>query len=554
MRAIAGMRIVTGHGSSWRRKWDGVLVLLLAAIIFVPSVAMAGGKSDGPLTLRLVAEQGQTGVLRYVADRYYVSGPAWDAKVESVATGFELRFVGSIPSPGQVHVALDLTLTLPDTPRPGGANGAHTLSVVTSFDVANGVPMFIPETPDGPAIVATPRIVVDAAGVPAVLLEVAIPVGSQLVSLAAQRLLRDIRVMGTHGSDNSIRKATGHSFLTGVSAGEAVLSSAESGIGLKAGISTDGASIIGLNLEVDCDFVDEPVATKTVRIDGLLQELQLPVARSLTVETVADFAPGQTMVLAGVVTGEPDGTEIIVLATPRLIDGAPVPQAVVEARVALLGGGSMIPFEGTTERTETQKRYSIAATEPKSGVLLQNAEQGFVVGYPSGVPARLSLESNTSLQFRPTTLAPGELQLDVNVTSVGFAPASPQFPLVTLKGEKLVDSPQTRILKRDSHLKGEKLVDLPQTRILKLDSHVVVHDGETVAIAGALSDLDLAESRQKLEWLFLGTAKLRADGSVLFDGRLAEVAEETTLSNEEKHDTVHTVKEQLQCLESAPSP
>ena len=534
MRAIAGMRIVTGHGSSWRGKWGRVLVLLLAAVVFMPSVAMARGKSDGPLTLRLIAEQGQTGVLRYVADRYYVSGPAEDAEVESVATGFELSFVATIPSPGLVHVALDLTLTLPDTPPPGGTNEVHVLSVVTSFEVADGVSMFVPETPDGPAIVATPKIVVGGAGAPAVLLQVAIPVGGQLVSLAAQNLVSDISVVGTHGSYNSIRQATGHSFLTGVSAGEAVLSSAESGTGLKAGISTDGATIIGLNIEVDCDFVDQPVATKTVRIDGLLQELQLPVARSLTIETVADLAPGQTMVLAGVETSEPDGTQILVFATPTLIAGAPVPQAVVEARVVLLGGGGVDPFEGRTERTETQKRYSTAATEPKSGVLLQSAEQGFVVGYPHDVPVRLSLESNTSLQFRPTTLAPGELQLDVNVTSVGFAPASPQFPLVTLK--------------------GEKLVDLPQTRILKLDSHVAVHDGQTLAMAGGISELDLAKSSQKLEWLFLGRANLRADGSVLFDSQLADVAGQTSLSKKDRHDTVHTVNEQLQCLESAPSP
>jgi hypothetical protein len=534
MRAIAGRRIVTSHGSSWRRKWGRVFMLLLAAMVLIPSLAMAGGKSDGPLTLRLIAEQGQTGILRYVADQYYVSGPAEDAKVESVTTGFELSFVGSIPSPDQVHVALDLTLTLPDARPRGGTNGVQVLRVVNSFDAADGVPVLIPKTPDGPAIVATPHIVVGEAGAPAVLLQVAIPVGSQLLSLAPQKLMRNIKVVGTHGSDNSIRQATGHSFLTGVSAGEAVLSSVESGIELKAGISTDGATIVGLNIEVDCDFIDEPVATKTVRIDGLLQELQLPVARSLTVETVADFAPGQTMVLAGVETSEANGTQIIVLATPNPIGGAPLPQVLVEARVALAAGGGVNPFEGATDRTETQKRYTTAATEPKSGALLQSAEQGFVVGYPNDVPAQLSLESNTFLQFTPKTLAGGKLQLDVNVTSVGFAPASPQFPLVTLK--------------------GEKLVDLPQTKILKLDSHVVVQDRETLILAGALSELGLAKSSQKLEWLFFGTAQLRADGSVLFDERLAEVAERTTLSKRVQNDTVHIVKEQLQCLELEPSP
>ncbi|MGR8953230.1 MAG: hypothetical protein ACU83V_12580 [Gammaproteobacteria bacterium] len=533
MRAIAGRRIVTGHGSSWRRNWDPVLLLLLAAMLCMPSAAMAGGRSDGPLTLQLIAEQEQTGILRYAADRHYVSGPASDARIESAVTGFELSFVGSIPSPGQVHVALHLTLTVPDSPPPGGTNGVRELSVVTSFDAADGDTLFIPETPDGPAIAATPRIVAGGTRAPAVLLQVEIPVGGQLLSLGAQKLLRNIRLVGTHGSDNSFRQATGHSFLTGVSAGEAVLSSAESGTGLKAGISTDGATTIGLNIEVDCDFVDEPVATRTVRIDGLMQKLQLPVARSLTVETAADFAPGQTMALAGVKTGDPDGAEIIVLATPRLIDGAPLPQALVEAQVALVSGDAN-PVEGTTERTQKQKSYTTAAAEPKSGALLQSAEQAFVVGYPDDAPARLLLKSSTSLQFRPTTLAPGELQLDVNLTSVGFAPASPQFPLVTLK--------------------GEKLVDLPQTQVLKLDSHVAVHDGETIAIAGALSNLDFAGSSQKLESLFFGTAKLGADGSVRFDGRLVETAKQTTMSKKDQHDTVHTVKEQLQCLESAPSP
>ncbi|MHB8876386.1 MAG: hypothetical protein ACYC8T_22055 [Myxococcaceae bacterium] len=502
-------------------------------MVFLPAVAMARGQADDPLVLRLVAEQGQTGVLRYVADRYYVSGPAEGAKVDSVATGFELRFVGSVPSPGQVHVGLQLTLTVPDTPPPGDTNEVHELSVVTSFDVADGVPMFIPATADGPAIVASPRILTGGTGAPAVLLQVEIPVGGQLVSLPAQRSVQNVRLVGTHGSDNSIRRATGHSFLTGIDAGEAVLSSAESGIGLEAGISTDGGTRIGLRVEVDSDFVDEPVSTKTVRIGGLLQEVQLPVARSLSVETVADFVSGQTMVLASV-SSEPEGTEIIVFGTPQLIADGPVPQALVEARVVLLGGGGVKPFEGTTEQTRTQRRYSIAATEPRSGQVLQSAEQGFVVGYAGDAPVRLALDSSTSLRFTPTTLAPGELRMDVSATSVGFAPASPQFPLVTLQ--------------------GEKLVDLPQTQILEINSHVAAHDGQTLAIAGGSSELGLAKSSQKLEWLFLGTAHLRADGSVLFNGRLVEVAERTTLEKKARRDTEHTVNEQLQCLEPPPSP
>ncbi|HEY5625572.1 MAG TPA: hypothetical protein VIT93_03680, partial [Dehalococcoidia bacterium] len=357
------------------------------------------------------------------------------------------------------------------------------------------------------------------------------------------------RLIGTEGSENSIREAAGHSFVTGVSEGTAVLTTLESGTGLATAISTEEDTGIGLDITVGCDLVDEPVATASAFIDGLSQDLQLPVARSLTVETVATFAPGQTLALAGILAGDTDPTEIFILVTPNLIEGAPVRQALVEAKVALVGSGGndIEPVEGATELTNTLKELTAEASEPDTARLVQRAKQTFVVGEQEGETVALSVDSETTLEFSPQTLAPGELLLGLGLSAVSFAPEPPRFPLNTAS--------------------GTQWVELPETRILRLNTKLALGDGATVEVGGGLHERLVPESSEEIETQFFGTATV-VDGVVRFEGRLVQVVRKQGSEPEISPENVeyqcsgsfrhrskagpdgveHSVEEVLQCL------
>jgi hypothetical protein len=523
---------------------------------FLLLAAQSVSAADAPLPMRLtlVAEADRTGVLRYVTRRYEIvdpKGKAGRVEAKPVATGFELSFVGTIPSAGRVEVTLNLTLTLPKNEKKPGRRPTRTeqFNVATTFEAADGESVLIPGTKNGPAIVVTPRIVADSLGPEAVLLEVMLPLGGREVSLPAQRLLKSSDLAGVEDSKNSIREAAGHSFVTGVSEGTAILTTLESGAELTAMISAEEDTGVGLEITVGRDLVDEPVATATVFIDGLSHDLELPVARSLTVDTVATLAAGQTLALAGILTGDADGTEIIIFATPNILEDAPVRQAVVEARIALLGGGGneIEPVDGATERTRTLKELTAEASEPDRARLVQRATQRFVVGDQEGETVAISVNSETTLEFSPRTLAPGELLLGIDLSAVSFAPEPPRFPLNTTS--------------------GITWVELPETRIVELKTNVALHDGETIAMGGGLLQRVVPGNREDTEMVFLGTADV-VDGVVRFEGQLIHDVRQQSSEPEVSPDNVeyqctgsfrsqsktgpdgveHSVVEGLQCL------
>ena len=166
------------------------LLLLCAQLIAVPKTW--AGDSEVPVSMQLLAEPGQNGVLRYVADRYDVRGASFgDPLSIPVATGFELSFVGTIPSAGIVKVKLDLVLWLAEKGSQRNPGGVQELTVAAEFEVADGIPVVIPETANGPEIVATPRIVLDEGGSPtAVLLKVDVPIGVHVPRHERTRLRR----------------------------------------------------------------------------------------------------------------------------------------------------------------------------------------------------------------------------------------------------------------------------------------------------------------------------------------------------------------------------
>ena len=314
-------------------------------------------------------------------------------------------------------------------------------------------------------------------------------------------------------------------------------------------ISAEEDTGVGLEITVGRDLVDEPVATATVFIDGLSHDLELPVARSLTVDTVATLAAGQTLALAGIFTGDADGTEIIIFATPNILEDAPVRQAVVEARIALLGGGGneIEPVDGATERTRTLKELTAEASEPDRARLVQRATQRFVVGDQEGETVAISVNSETTLEFSPRTLAPGELLLGIDLSAVSFAPEPPRFPLNTTS--------------------GITWVELPETRIVELKTNVALDAGETIAMGGGVLQRVVPGNREDTEMVFLGTADV-VDGVVRFEGQLIHDVRQQSSEPEVSPDNVeyqctgsfrsqsktgpdgveHSVVEGLQCL------
>ena len=536
-------------------KYLTLTILLVSVTLFTHSTAWSA--NDVPFTLRLVAEADQTGVLRYVANRFEVRAPKGKAdRVEAtaVATGFELSFIGTIPSAGRVAVTLDLALTLPKSSPGKVPVRVREFRVAATFETADGEPVLIPATKHGPAIVVTPKILADSAGSAEVFLEVEIPIGGQEVSLPAQKLARSVALIGTYGSENSIREAAGHSFVTVVSEGTAVLTALETGAELTAMISSEGDTGVGLEITVDCDLVDEPVATESVLIGGLSQDVQLPVARSLTVETVVSLPSGQTAALASLFIGSANPTEIIIFVTPELLEGVPLQQARVEARLALVGSGgeALEPVEGATERIKFLKQLTAEASEPGSARLLQRAKQSFIVGDQDGETVTLSVEADTALRFSPQTLVPGEeLLLEIDLSAVNFVPESPKFPLNTVS--------------------GIKAVELPETRILELNTNVSLLKGETIAAGGAQLARELPGNSRKTETVFFGTADILDGGVVDFEGRLAQAVEQSSQPGNDPDDSEylcsgsfehqsktgpdgveHNIQEALQCRKIVP--
>jgi hypothetical protein len=536
------------------------LVILLAGMaIFAPTEVHAGQDDSGePFTLTLVTEAGQTGVFRYVAHRYEVGEPKGKAdrvEASAVATGFEFSFLGAIKSAGRVEVTLDLTLTLPEKHSGKVPTRVKEHRVAATIETADGEPFQVPATKHGPAIVVTPSIIADTVGPQAISLKVEVPVGGEEISMPTQRLVSSVKLIGTNGSKNSIREAAGHSFVTGINEGTAVLTTLQEGTELAAVISSDGGTAMGLEVAVDCDFVDEPVSMEPVLVDGLPQHVQLPVARSLEVETVVSVGSGQTVALAGLFIGGADPTEIIVILTPELLEGTPVPQALVEARLILLAGSGEDPepVEGATERTQRRKQLTAEATEPGSARLLQQAKQSFIVGDQDGETVRLLVASDTALRFSPRILAPEEILLAIDLSAVDFTPKPPTFPLNTAS--------------------GPRMVELPETRILELNTDISVFDGQSVAAGAGLLERILPGDSRKTQTIFIGTTNVLDGGMVRLKGQLVQVTEQSiqpgfvpdeveyecsgSFNSQSKTDpdgVEHITEESLQCRKVVPSP
>lgn len=526
-------------GGSWRGfgfMGRVFLLLLCAQLIAAPMAWAARGYSEVPMSLQLLAEEGQKGVLRYVAERYDTRGvSSGDPLTIPVVTGFELSFVGTIPSAGRVKVKLDLVLWLAKKGWYRNSGEVQEFTVATEFEVADGDSIVIPETANGPQIIATPRIVAGDGSPTAVSLKVNVPIGGRAVALPRQRLVKQISLLGTEGSANSIREAAGHSFVTGMTDDEAILTTLETGAGLAATTATDGGTSIRMDLAVGCDLVDDPVTTKWFYGGGLPQKLHLPVTRSVHVDTVASAHDGETFVIAGIETGDRKNA-ILVFVTPQRVVDAPAPQVLLQARIVLAGGsGDVAKVEGSTHRTNNVKRVTTQASEPRTGLLFQGAERSFVVGHRDGEDVTLSLESETALEFTPSTLPSGDLLLGVHLVWKDFEAEAPRLSLVKAS--------------------GNKFVELPETRSLELVTNVAVRDGETVVLGGRSFDQNLRKSTRKLESLLFATANVLDDGAVRLEGRLIRVDEETTrrpryLASEVEQN----LSQELLCAEIEPAP
>lgn len=199
------------------------------------------------------------------------------------------------------------------------------------------------------------------------------------------------------------------------------------------------------------------------------------------------------------------------------------------------GGGDVKEVEGSPHRTNHLKTVTTQASEPRAGLLFQSAERSFVVGHRDGEDVTLSLESETALEFTPSTLPSGDLLLGVHLAWKDFEAEASHFSLV--KGP------------------GKKFVELPETRSLELVTNVAVHDGDTVVLGGRFFEQNLPKSTHKLESLFFATANVLDDGAVRLEGRLVRVDEETTRESRHRAGEVEqNLNQELLCAEIEPAP
>jgi hypothetical protein len=159
----------------------------------------------------------------------------------------------------------------------------------------------------------------------------------------------------------------------------------------------------------------------------------------------------------------------------------------------------------------------------------------------------ISVNSETTLEFSPRTLAPGELLLGIDLSAVSFAPESPRFPLNTTS--------------------GIKWIEVPETRIVELKTNVALDDGDTLAMGGGVLQRVVPGHRENTEMVFLGTAAV-VGGVVRFEGQLLHDVRQQSSEPEVSPEIVeyqcngsfrsqsktgpdgveHSVEEGLQCL------
>jgi len=318
-------------------------------------------------------------------------------------------------------------------------------------------------------------------------IEVTVPFGGHEVQLDGLRLLKEPRVLGVPERQNSLRHLTQRTLVTGVVSGEAVTTQVESGSELD-GMAHVAGGPLGLDLGVRCRILDEQVPTIRVRTPYGSQKVQLPVLRTLHVETRADVTSGATVVIAGVQAGE---TQALVLVTTHLIESDGLQNVLLEARVVISGGEIKKP-KGEPGTSVSLKDFELTGWEGVPVALAQSSRRELVSGYEDGEPVTSPVETGARLQFTPTALGGDDVSLEIGLRCSHLDPTVADFP-VKLSG-------------------GSGRVDLPTVHVLELDTAVALESGQTLAVGGILREGAHAARRERDEALVFATPQVGAGG------------------------------------------
>jgi hypothetical protein len=471
-------------------------VFLLALVAFASGVARSA-RAEVPVVLELIGAPGEMASLDYLVSRPLVSDFAGgDPVVSPIETGFQLDFTPTLLGAGRVEVALELSIAFLAGPiekrslsTPQGRRRIQwaelqSYQVSANFQADDGEPVPLPPTPAGPPILATPRIVVPEGGGPAMVhIEVRVPFGGHEVELDPLRLLKEPRVAGVPARQNAVRHLTRRTFVSDVVSGDAVPARVEAGSELEV-IADVANGTLGLDLGLRCRALDEEVPTFQVPTPHGKQKLQLPVLRTLAVETRVDVASGETLAIAGVRAVE---TEALVFATPHLLEEDGLQNVLVQARVVIAAGEPKEP-KAEPLRSESLKNFALTGWEGQPIALAQVTQRDFVTGYQDGEPVTSPLETQARLEFTPSLLGADDVDLQIALDYGRLDPVVARFPVKTSGG-------------------GGAL-DLPAVHLLQLDTAVAVGSGQTLAVGGIISDEVRPGSRTRDEALLLATPQV----------------------------------------------
>ena len=205
---------------------------------------------------------------------------------------------------------------------------------------------------------------------------------------------------------------------------------------------------LGLDLGVRCRTLDEEVPSFRVPTPYGNQQVQLPVLRSLHVETRADVVSGATVAIAGVAAGE---THAVVLVTPQLIDSDGLQNVLVEARVLIAQGEPKEPKK-EPGRSDSLKDFELTGWEGFPVALEQASQRDFVSGYQDGEPVLSPVETGARLQFTPATLGGDDVSLQIGLRASHLDPVAPAFPVKVRGGKGPLDLPIVHSLELDLSL------------------------------------------------------------------------------------------------------
>jgi Flp pilus assembly secretin CpaC len=475
--AASGMGDPPADGASYLAELNVTAVLGESGLLndFTRRSFVTGLRPDGPQKTALVSGCDlTTQALRPGADPNELS-----LKIDSGCNAIEDPVqVVEVRTP---HGPQDLQLPTIHRLR---ASSAVTLqdggTVVLAGLVANGN--------EETLILVTPRLLADVllrdqVGIEARIVSIVRDGEETLLGSPATRVLERPSLTIADGATGMLSDRTERSFVAHAHPGQPVTDRVHGGCVFQSEPLLQGdpnAPHVLANAALECESIDQPLATFPIATPRGLQHIQLPVVHGLQLRTRVEMQDGQTLRLGGLLSESPSADpalpprerqESIVLLTSDLVrDGTRPSQVRVEALLLGTSDGAAESEAGMAGPSFLQD-VALLTRPDRESALDEFAQGFFVTDFGRDGPIVTAEHTGCSLITHPTFVG------DPNEGSLRLA-----SDIVCRALDEEVETFQVKTLE------GNRNVQLPVAHTLGVKTTVDVSNGQTLVLGGLSSD------------------------------------------------------------------